>query len=116
MNQIKTSDIRIWQNELIKEGYSPTYLKTINNQLNAIFNFAVKYYDLKGNPCTKAGSIGKSKADEMKFWTKEEFMQFIGKVEKQSQFYIAFMVLYWTGMRLGEFFALTPADIDLESK
>lgn len=116
MNQIKTSDIRIWQNELIKEGYSPTYLKTINNQLNAIFNFAVKYYDLKGNPCTKAGSIGKSKADEMKFWTKEEFMQFIGKVEKQSQFYIAFMVLYWTGMRLGEFFALTPADIDLERR
>lgn len=42
-------DIRRWQNELIKKGYSPTYLKTINNQLSAIFNYAVKYYDLKGN-------------------------------------------------------------------
>lgn len=54
-------------------GYSPTYLKTINNQLSAIFNYAVRYYDLKSNPCAKAGSMGKSKAEEMDFWTGEEF-------------------------------------------
>ena len=54
------------------QGYSPTYLKTINNQLSAVFNYAVKYYDLKGNPYAKAGSMGKSKAEEMNFWTKED--------------------------------------------
>ena len=27
----------------------------------ALFNYAVRYYDLKDNPCRKAGSIGKSK-------------------------------------------------------
>ena len=32
MCEIKTSDIRAWQNELIKQGYAPTYLKSINNQ------------------------------------------------------------------------------------
>ena len=32
MNEIKTSDIRAWQNALMKKGYSPTYLKTVNNQ------------------------------------------------------------------------------------
>lgn len=80
INDIKAADIRNWQNELIKQGYSPTYLKTINNQLSAVFNYAVKYYDLKGNPCAKAGSMGKSKAEEMNFWTKEEFMQFIDSV------------------------------------
>lgn len=72
INDIKAADIRNWQNELIKQGYSPTYLKTINNQLSAVFNYAVKYYDLKGNPCAKAGSMGKSKAEEMNFWTKED--------------------------------------------
>lgn len=71
INDIKAADIRNWQNELIKQGYSPTYLKTINNQLSAVFNYAVKYYDLKGNPYAKAGSMGKSKAEEMNFWTKE---------------------------------------------
>ena len=27
---------------------------------------------------------------------------------------MSFMILYWTGMRLGELLALSPADIDLE--
>ena len=54
MNEIKTSDIRAWQNALMKKGYSETYLKTVNNQLAAIFNYAVRYYDLKDNPCRKA--------------------------------------------------------------
>ena len=30
MCEIKASDIRAWQNELIKQGYAPTYLKSIN--------------------------------------------------------------------------------------
>ena len=76
MCEIQTSDIRAWQNELIKKGYAPTYLKSINNQLAALFNYAVRYYDLRDNPCRKAGSIGKSKADEMDFWTKQEFKEF----------------------------------------
>lgn len=114
VNDIIAADIRRWQNELIKKGYSPTYLKTINNQLSAIFNYAVKYYDLKGNPCTKAGSIGKSRAEEMSFWTIDEFRQFVDCIMDKRQSYMSFMILYWTGMRLGELLALTPADIDLD--
>ena len=67
MNEITASDIRKWQSELIKQGYAPTYLKTINNQLAALFNYAVRYYDLPNTPCRKAGSMGKGKADEMNF-------------------------------------------------
>ena len=35
MCEIKTSDIRAWQNELIKQGYAPTYLK-LTADLNQI--------------------------------------------------------------------------------
>ncbi len=31
-----------WQNSLMKLGYSQLNLKTINNQLSAIFNYAVR--------------------------------------------------------------------------
>lgn len=31
MCEIKTADICAWQNELIKQGYAPTYLKSINS-------------------------------------------------------------------------------------
>ena len=116
VNDITAADIRQWQNELIKMGYSPTYLKTINNQLRAIFNYAGRYYDLKSNPCVKAGSMGKSKAEEMDFWTGEEFRKFIDSVMNKRLSYMAFMTLYWTGMRLGELLALNPKDIDLEKR
>ena len=116
VNDITAADIRQWQNELIKMGYSPTYLKTINNQLSAIFNYAVRYYDLKSNPCAKAGSMGKSKAEEMDFWTGEEFRRFIDSVMNKRLSYMAFMTLYWTGMRLGELLALNLKDVDLEKR
>ena len=116
VNDITAADIRQWQNELIKMGYSPTYLKTINNQLSAIFNYAVRYYDLKSNPCAKAGSMGKSKAEEMDFWTGEEFRKFIDSVMNKRLSYMAFMTLYWTGMRLGELLALNLKDVDLEKR
>ena len=116
VNDITAADIRQWQNELIKTGYSPTYLKTINNQLSAIFNYAVRYYDLKSNPCAKAGSMGKSKAEEMDFWTGEEFRKFIDSVMNKRLSYMAFMTMYWTGMHMGELLALNPKDVDIEKK
>lgn len=102
MCEIQTSDIRAWQNELIKKGYAPTYLKSINNQLAALFNYAVRYYDLRDNPCRKAGSIGKSKADEMDFWTKQEFKEFLPSMDSKLEARMAFLLLYWTGMRIGD--------------
>ena len=116
INSITPADIRKWQNELMSQGYSQTYLRTINNQLTAIFNYAVKYYDLKNNPCRKAGSMGKNQADEMNFWTKEEFSDFADSIMDKQDSYTAFTTLFWTGMRIGELLALTPSDINFEEK
>ena len=120
LDSIQSTDVRNWQNSLTrhrdKDGqpYSATYLKSINNQLTAIFNYAVKYYGLKENPCHKAGSMGKKKADDMLFWTKDEFLRFVEAVKDKPASYAIFMTMYYTGMRVGELLALTPADIDLE--
>lgn len=120
LDAIKPTDIRKWQNELTSyrdengKPYSQTYLKTINNQITAIFNYAVKYYGLKENPCHKAGSMGKKNADEMEFWTKDEFATFIEAIKDRPASYAIFMTMYYTGIREGELLALTPADIDFE--
>lgn len=113
---ITAADIRLWQNSLMKKGYAQTYLKTINNQLSAIFNYAVRYYDLPKNPCTQAGSMGKGKAEEMKIWTQEEFETFIDSIKDKSVSYYAFLTLYWTGIRLGELLALSLGDFNAEAK
>lgn len=122
MRDIYSKDIIQWQNEQIsyqdKHGnpYAPTYLKTIQSELSALFNHAVRFYELKSNPVTKAGPLGKMKAEEMLFWTKEEYLKFIECVKDKPYSYCAFQVLYWCGLRLGELLALTPQDIDFKNK
>jgi integrase len=116
MLEISAADIRKWQNSMMKKGYSPTYLKTINNQVNAIFNYAVRYYDLPRNPCTQAGTMGKGKAEEMNFWTQEEFEIFIEFVKDKPISYYAFLTMYWTGIRVGELLALSVSDFNADEK
>ena len=118
INKVTAADIRKWQNALltIKQDngspYSQTYLKTVNNQVSAMFNFAVRFYGLPSNPARQAGSMGKKKADSMQFWTVEEFGRFIASMEGRPKSIFCFSLLFWTGMRSGEMLALTPDDFD----
>ncbi len=121
MNAITAKDVIQWQNGLMVyrdekgKGYSPVYLKTIHNQLSAIFNHAVKYYDLKSNPAVKAGNMGNKDGAEVNFWTKEEYSKFSEAIMDKPLSFYAFEVLYWCGIRLGELLALTPEDFDFKN-
>ena len=112
--------VRRWQNELMAhrntngEAYAPTTLKTMHNQLSAIMNYAVRYYGLNNNPCHLAGSMGKCRAEEMSFWTPDEFNFFLKKISDDSLACAGFMTLYYTGLRIGELLALEYSDIDFE--
>lgn len=122
MCNITAQQIITWQNELINykddkdKPYSTVHLKTIHIQLSAIFNHAVRYYNLKENPCKKAGSMGKKKNREMLFWTKDEYLKFADVMMDKPLSYYAFEMLYWTGIREGELLALTPEDFDFEKQ
>lgn len=122
MSEIKPADIISWQNEMINykdengKPYSPTYLKTIHNQCSAIFNHAVRFYELKSNPAAKVGNMGKEKTHEMLFWTKPEYLKFADAMMDKPLSYYAFEMLYWCGLRLGELLALTIEDFDFEKK
>lgn len=118
INTIEPSTVRKWQNELIshENNYSKTYLKTINNQLSAILNFAVKYYKLPSNPARICGSMGKKNADTLNFWTKDEFKAFIPSISDKILSKTVFNVLFWTGIRSGELLALTEDDFDFTDK
>ena len=108
--------IRQWQTTLISNpaDYSETYLKTVHNQVSAIFNFACKYYRLPENPARICGSIGKKNADCMLFWTVDEFKRFIEAVSDKIVSTTIFNLLFWSGMRSGEMLALTLNDFDFD--
>ena len=95
ISEISTKEVIAWQNEMLayrdekKKPYSQTYLKTLHNQLSAIFNHAMRYYELRSNPAAIAGNMGSEEHKEM---------------------------LYWCGIREGELLALTAADFDFEKE
>lgn len=83
------------------------------SQINALFNHAQRIYNLKENPCKKVKRMGKSDADKLDFWIKEEYDRFISGVDRKSEDYLMFEILFWTGIREGELLSLTIADFDM---
>lgn len=122
MCDIQPKDVIAWQNEMLEgstktgKPYSPVYLKTLHNQLSAVFNYAVKFYGLPSNPAAKAGNMGKAKNREMLFWTQEEYKQFAEVMMDKPVSFYAFEMLYWCGIRLGELLALTLEDFDFQNR
>ena len=94
ISEISTKEIITWQNEMLayrddkKKPYSQAYLKTLHNQLSAIFNHAVRYYELRSNPAAKVGNMGSEEHKEMLFWTREEYKKFASEMmDKPVSFY-----------------------------
>jgi len=112
ISEITTADIRKWQSNLLAQGFRLTYTRKIHCELSALFNYAVKHYDLRSNPCRAAGSIGSKQAENINFWTKMEYQRFIYAVMSKNTSYYAFQFLYYTGVRLGELLGLYPSDFD----
>ena len=118
LSEITVKDVIDWQNEIRTltdskgKPYSTTYLKTVHNQLSAIFNHAIRYYGLQVNPAQRAGNMGSEEQREMLFWTKEEYLKFADAMMDKPLSYYAFEMLYWCGIREGELLALIPSDFD----
>ena len=101
VDEVTSSDIIQWQNAMEEKGYSQTYLRMVQNQLTALYTHAAKIYGLK-NPCVSVEKMGKSDADHIDFWTKEEYDRFISVVDKFDKYYVLFELLFWTGIRIGD--------------
>lgn len=97
------------------QTYSPTYLRTIHTQLSSILNHACRYYNLKTNVARYVGTMGEKEADEMLFWTQEEYEAFIKAVKDKPYLYYAFEILYWCGLRMGELLALIKEKFDFKT-
>ncbi len=114
ISEITPLHVRKWQNEILQKEYKPGTTRTIHACLAAVLNYAVRYYGLKQNPATLAGSIGTLKQiRQIQFYTLDQFKTFLPHVRKQYQ--LAFKVLFFSGMRIGELLALTIQDFDSDA-
>lgn len=59
--------------------------------------------------------MGNSKAGEMLIWELEEYNQFMKYAIQYPDLYYPVMLMYWSGIRLGELMALKISSLDFES-
>lgn len=128
LNSIKIDKLTVpilqdWKRKIEECGYSIRMRKNIYGEFRAMLNFAVKMEYLPKNPLLKVGNFKATLEEhkEMDFYTPEEFKKFI-KVSKEMaensqndmtywNYYVFFCLAYFTGMRKGEIYALSWADV-----
>ena len=105
--------LRQWQNEIIKLNLKPSTMNKIHRHCSSLLNFAVKYYGLQSNPLALIGSIGKKESSK-NFWEIDEFNKFI-RVVYSNKYRVVFSLLFFSGMRIGEWLALNIGDFDFKN-
>lgn len=107
VDTITDDDIANWQNEIKSvvqpngKHFSESYLRTIQSQFNSIINYALNKGYMKSNPLVDIKNMG-IKDKRVEFWTPEEYEKFAYYAMEYPQYYYAYEVLYWCGLRIGD--------------
>lgn len=119
LSAITKRTIREWQNHLLEyknpvtdSKLSENFLRNINRQLSTLFNYAVRFYDYPSNPLHVVGAIGKRKHSQT-FLTIDQFRQLLAAIP-DDYYILVFKILFFSGMRVGEFLALSLKDFNFE--
>ena len=111
IDQITADDIANWQmaiKDILKpngKALSDSYLRTIQSQFNSVINYAHSKGYLKSNPLADIKNMG-IKDKRVVFWSPEEYERFAYHAMNYPEYYYAYEILYWCGLRQGEMFAL----------
>lgn len=110
-----------WQDDLWKtknprtgEYYSYKYLNKVRAHFSSFLSWCESRYGYTNYLLVVDKPKKRSPKRKMQFWTKEQFEHFISFVDNPL-YHAFFTLLFYTGRRKGEIFALTPEDIEKDS-
>lgn len=106
-----------WQDELwatknpkTNDYYSYKYLSKIRSHFQAFLQWCESRYSYPNNLAGMQKPKRRTQKTQMQIWTREEFEQFLSVVD-EPLYHCLFTLLFFTGRRKGEIFALTPDDV-----
>lgn len=96
--------------------HKPSYVKLIKSVINSALSYAVKMQLITINPCTNV-TIKCNKKEIKKVITIDDFNKVIELFNGNTKYHrIPLYISFYTGMRIGEVFALTWNDVDFKNK
>lgn len=121
ITDITASVVQEWQavmktKERRGKPFSDTYLHSIQSQLNAVLNYAVRKAYLPFSPMVDLKNMGQKNAPPREFWTVEEYGKFAEYAQQRNDTFMVFELCYWLGLRRGEALGIRPMDITYDNR
>lgn len=113
IQDIKKRDIMKFHDYLL-EKLSIVTAKSIHKNFSAILNYAIQMEYLNVNVAREVGNIDAKEEKKIDYWTLEEFKRFMVVVDNE-RYQTLFMLLFYSGARIGEALALTWNDVYFEN-
>ncbi|MCQ2308075.1 MAG: site-specific integrase [Bacteroidales bacterium] len=118
LRALNPSILQEYANDLKKNGFSKSHVVGILSTLSGALDYAIEPLNyIKDNPMrlVRFPKIER-KPRERIILSVDEWQTIIDRFPFGNRFHIPLMIGFYTGMRIGEVFALTWDDIDLENK
>ena len=106
----------LWQTKNARTGnfYSYKYLCNVRAHFRTFLGWCESRYGIKNNFVDVEKPKRRIQKTKMQIWTREDFEKFISVVD-DPMYHAFFTLLFFTGRRKGEIFALSPGDIKEKS-
>ena len=121
VNGLTNLKLQKYYNELSKQNYSYSQIKTLNKILKTFYNWCINNnYSLK-NPCTKVNIKGdkneiiSKQSKTVEIFSEKEIKTIKDKL-KDNKYELLILLDFATGLRQGELLALDWNNIDLKNK
>ena len=118
-----TTILNFYKNLVHKKNLEYGTVGVLHNTINPVFEYAVRDHLIRENPCNgvmkelkKSSKKKKPERDKaLEQFEQKNFMEFISNHKIYKHWETVFTVLFWTGMRIGEFTGLTWNDVHFEN-
>lgn len=122
LSEVTTEVVKAWQGIMKQKTkpngkpFSDTYLHSVQSQLNAILNYAVRKGYIPFSPMVDLKNMGAKNAPPRDFWTVEEYAKFAEYAKTRTETFAVFELCYWLGLRRGEALGIRPVDISYDER